>query len=322
MVATVRKTRDMSAPQKVGKHHRLLCLTGENKGVSYYITGKRSVMGRGEESDIVIYDQKASREHIELIMKGDEFLLTDLDSQNGVIVNDLKVTQYKLKDNDKIIIGHTIYKYNFFNIEYAMESQEADEGEVEGDEIPEIEKKVTKKDEGKRKKIILIIAVALIAMFLFDDDPEVKNKKKKAIDIDKVDNLTKALERKQEKEDREQVKKINAIIHRGQREFREGNYFRAIEEFDLALLLSPNHGQASFYKRKSQQRIDEEIEQSFLKGRQQMDSLKFEKAMKTYCSIIKLLNNYSDDQRYKDANSNLKIVENKMGMLEGDLNCE
>lgn len=315
----VRKTRDMSAPVTEGKHYRLLCLTGDSKGISYYMMGKRVVMGRDESAGITIYDQKASREHLELIIKRGEVFLTDLDSQNGVIVNDLAVTQYKLKENDKIIIGQTIYKYNFFEV------GAAENGENEGEDETSkkrSKRKPTKKQPPNKKKLFLVAAIVVLGILMFDGPPKKKVEKRVKTSANKIDNLTKILKTKKQKEDREHIKKINAIIHRGQREFREGNYFRAIDEFELALLLSPNNGRASFYKRKSQQRLDEEIGKSFLKGRQEMESLKFEHAMKTYCTVAKLLINYKEDQRYKDAINNLKIVENKMGMLEGDLNCD
>ncbi|MEI8347780.1 MAG: FHA domain-containing protein, partial [Pseudomonadota bacterium] len=92
-------------------------MTGEKKGVTYFLKEKRAIMGRSEKADIQIFDVKASREHIELARVGNTYVLTDLKSQNGVMVNDLKVTQYTLKEGDKIIIGHTVYKFNDLKID-------------------------------------------------------------------------------------------------------------------------------------------------------------------------------------------------------------
>ena len=93
----VKISKKLEAPTDAGKHFRLLCLTGKNKGVAYFMTGKRLVMGRHENCDIQILDTKSSREHAELTRVGDKFVLTDLGSQNGIIVNDLKVNQHTLQ---------------------------------------------------------------------------------------------------------------------------------------------------------------------------------------------------------------------------------
>ena len=100
----VKIVNNFRAPKKIGVHHRLLCLTGNNKGVSYYISGKRVVLGRSGEVDVQVLDEKASREHAEIVNINGDFILTDLKSQNGTIVEDLKITQHKLSNGDKIII--------------------------------------------------------------------------------------------------------------------------------------------------------------------------------------------------------------------------
>ena len=53
-------------PQKVttpGLHRRIVLLTGKDKGMSYYLIGKRAVIGRGDEADIQILDENLSKKH-------------------------------------------------------------------------------------------------------------------------------------------------------------------------------------------------------------------------------------------------------------------
>jgi len=111
------------------------------------------------------------------------------------------------------------------------------------------------------------------------------------------------------------------VIHRGLREYREGNYFRSIAEFNLALVLSPNDGRASFYLNKAKQALDEEIEERFLRAKQEADALKYESSIITYCSVVRLLQLYTEDQRYKEALTNIKVIEKRMGKLEGEVKC-
>jgi len=126
---------------------------------------------------------------------------------------------------------------------------------------------------------------------------------------------------KSKNEDPEVARKLTGLIHSGRREFREGNYFRAMEEFRLALLLSPNNGQASFYLSKAKQRLDEEIKKNFEKGAQEQDAKKYQAAIVSFCGALQLIKEYPDDERYKTAKSNISAIESSLGMEKGEIKC-
>jgi pSer/pThr/pTyr-binding forkhead associated (FHA) protein len=338
-VFNVKLVKNMLPPEEVGVHYRLLCMTGKNKGSSYYLTGNRVIMGRGETADIQVMDTKSSREHAELILNNGRYIVTDLGSQNGLIINDLKITQHSLIDGDKIIIGATVYKFNRFDIQVKelalVEDDDDDEYEEEMDEEEEEEelrlleeKKKKKKSKNKkkdaeagRKRIMIIVVVALGLWVVLEEEPApVKTKIQKVKDKSTTLTLQEAI-RKQTQETREVQRKLDAIIHRGLREFRERNYFRAIRQFELALILSPNNGKASFHLERSKQRLDEEIELAFLKARREADGLKYTAAVVSYCSIIRLLQAHKDDERYKDAMKNIRTVEKEMGKFKDEIKC-
>lgn len=68
------------------------------------------VIGRGTECDVVIKDLKASRKHCQLTRKTDGFLLEDLGSRNGTLVNGNKITEpVLLKANQTFQIGDTMF---------------------------------------------------------------------------------------------------------------------------------------------------------------------------------------------------------------------
>lgn len=71
-----------------------------------------------------------------------------------------------------------------------------------------------------------------------------------------------------------------------------------------ALVLSPKHGQASFYLQKAKQNLDEEIESHFLKAAREVSALKYSQAAVSYCSVVRLLGKNINDTDYKT----LKIV--------------
>ncbi|TNE98189.1 MAG: FHA domain-containing protein [Deltaproteobacteria bacterium] len=337
VTANVKISRDIKPPELPGIHYRLLCMTGKNKGLSYYLKGKRLVMGRSDNVDIQVADAKSSREHAELTQVADKYVVTDLGSHNGLIVNDLKISQHTLTDGDKIIIGQTVYKFNKYDIaEKALQEvddeddddeewDDEDEDEEEEEEEKAKPKKKAKPQtpEEKRKKMLIIVVVLVGAWVLLDEGekPKAKPKQQVATEEKKVDSLEERLRRQQEEENKETRDKLEAIIHRGQREFREGNYFRAIKQFNLALILSPANGRASFYLNKAKQRLDEEIDLVFLKAKREAEALRYTDSLNSYCSIIRMLQDRPEDERRKDAENSVAIIEKEMGKLFGEIEC-
>lgn len=323
----VKIVKTLKAPKEPGNHYRLLCMTGKNKGLSYFINSKRVVLGRSDKADIQVLDGKSSREHAELALVGDDYVLTDLGSQNGVVVNDLKVSQHRLVDNDKIIIGATVYKYNQIQVKKAdLPTTVDDNDEIE--EYEEEEEKPNKKSKKKGKdkknnKIFILVGVLAVVFLLPDDGGDTKKNKKRKTGLGTVAREKIALSdpRNNEIEDKDVRDKLKAFIHRGQREYREGNYFRAIEQFELALILVPNHVDASFYLRKTRESLKEYLKSIKEKAQQDQDALKFTSALNQYCAIISFLQDYPEDERYKEAEKQIELLEEKMGYEKGEFKC-
>lgn len=325
--APVKIVKSHKPPKEPGRYYRLLCMTGKNKGLSYFINSKRIVMGRSDKADVQVLDGKSSREHAELALVGDQYVLSDLGSQNGVIVNDLKVSQHRLADNDKIIIGQTVYKYNQIQVDKAElpvavdDEDELEEYEEEEEETP---KKGKKKPKKKKNNMVLILVAVLAAVFLLPDDGDNKpaNKKgKRAVGDVTREKIALSDPRNNEIEDKDVRDKLKAFIHRGQREYREGNYFRAIEQFELALILVPNHVDASFYLRKTKESLKEYLESIKAKAQQDQDALKYQSALNQYCAIISFLQDYPEDERYKEAEKQIELLEEKIGLEKGEFKC-
>lgn len=342
MAGNVRITTELKNPSEMGTHYRLLCMTGPNKGKVYYLTGKRAIIGRGETADIQIVDTKISREHAELSFAENAFTITDLGAANGIIVGDKKVKQQKLGDGEKIVIGQTVFKYNVIEVTQSTEmmiaeatpdsamAKEIKKGvkvkvpvkSAKGEEEFRPEKVSSAKSSNKTRLIVFgVIALAIVFMIMPSEEvkkPSTRGPTGKNGDIE-IFNETMSV--KITKDDADVKKKLDALVHSGRREFREGNYFRAMEEFRLALLLSPGNGQASFYLSKAKQRLDDEITENFEKGAQEQDSKKFQAAIVSYCSVIQLIKEYPDDERYKNAMTKISAIESALGMEKGEIKC-
>ena len=69
------------------------------------------VIGRLAGSEIEIQDPGASRRHAEIRRRGEDFLLVDLGSTNGTLLNDAPVSEATLENGDRITIGRTTLEF-------------------------------------------------------------------------------------------------------------------------------------------------------------------------------------------------------------------
>lgn len=325
--SSVKIVKGIKTPKEPGTYHRLLCMTGKNKGMAYYIKSRRIVMGRSEKADVQILDGKSSREHVELSMVGGKYVLTDLGSQNGVIVNDLKVSQHTLADNDKVIIGQTVYKYNRIIVEETkLVVVDEDDDELEEYEEEEEPKKNNKKKEGPKKKnnMMIVLIVVLAAVFLLpSEDGKKKESERKGKSLGEVslDQIDIAEYNQEEINDPEVRKKLEAYLHRGQREYREGNFYRAIEQFELALILVPNHGYATFYRQRAEESLNKFVDKIMTKAENDIAALRYRSAIIQYCSVISFLQDNPRHPGYVEAEKKISELEVKMGVDEGEFKC-
>ncbi|MHC4884963.1 MAG: FHA domain-containing protein [Planctomycetota bacterium] len=74
-------------------------------------------IGRSQGNDIIIDDNRSSRRHCELYFDGSRFILLDLDSSNGTLVNDEEAHTAALNDGDIISIGFQNFTYRCVNSE-------------------------------------------------------------------------------------------------------------------------------------------------------------------------------------------------------------
>jgi hypothetical protein len=80
-------------------------------GREWSLDRDRSVIGRLAGSEIEVDDPGASRRHAEIRRQGDEYVVVDLGSTNGTLVNDSPISEATLEDGDRITIGRTVLEF-------------------------------------------------------------------------------------------------------------------------------------------------------------------------------------------------------------------
>lgn len=312
MAKNVMVLKHFESPKEAGTYFRLVCLTGTSKGESYVLAGNRIVIGRGDKADIKLNDTKASREHAEVTKVGANWVATDLGSQNGIMVNDKKVTQAPLNEGDKLIVGQTVFK--FAKVEVAAK-------------IKTSNKEAPTAPGGKKTIVPIVLMAAVLLYVLLGDDqkPEEAAGKTKVKPTSSYQDVSgeylTQLKKRQATEDKAVKERLNAIYQRGLREYREGNYFRAISEFNLALIISPGDPYAEYHLRRTKESLDKMIEEYTIRAQRDESAIKYRNAIVSYCSIIRLLFTVPEDPRYKNSEKQIKDLESRMGLEPGETNC-
>src|SRR5262245_41168719 len=94
---------------------KLTILSGPDAGSVFTFESKSVVIGRGSNCDIILHDASASRRHCSIEQQGSGWVATDLQSGNGVFINDLanRVATAVLKSHDELILGKTRIQVDF-----------------------------------------------------------------------------------------------------------------------------------------------------------------------------------------------------------------
>ena len=99
--------------------------------VVYPITQPVTHIGRKAENDMVIQEVSVSRFHAQIRVENGNFVLHDLNSHNGTIVNNTRVKQLRLKPGMLIYFGEVMVVFVQENRQ-VTESLDMDTGELSG----------------------------------------------------------------------------------------------------------------------------------------------------------------------------------------------
>lgn len=80
-------------------------LSGNQKGKKIEIDRDRIVIGRAPENVVVIDDPSVSAKHCSILRDGRKFTLRDLDSTNGTLLNNVKISENRLGPKDVFQAG-------------------------------------------------------------------------------------------------------------------------------------------------------------------------------------------------------------------------
>jgi pSer/pThr/pTyr-binding forkhead associated (FHA) protein len=106
----------------------LIVRSGPRAGFNYDLLPSRSRvrLGRLGSNQLQILDKKASREHAEILLEEESYVIRDLGSRNGTFVNGVGLEEpHTLKSGDRISIGDFILDYRDETVDEIEDAEEA-----------------------------------------------------------------------------------------------------------------------------------------------------------------------------------------------------
>ena len=95
------------------RHPRWLAqLEGEGAPRQFQLTSDRMVIGRAEDAEVRLLSSRASRQHAFVERRGEDFVVRDNDSRNGIFLNGLRVHSAVLRDGDLVQVGDSSFAFH------------------------------------------------------------------------------------------------------------------------------------------------------------------------------------------------------------------
>src|ERR1700733_14049535 len=76
-------------------------------GRRWNLAAQRLSLGRDQTSDICVDDPTVSRHHADLLSRGNDWVIVDLASPTGTLVNGLQIHQQVLRNGDRVRVGNS-----------------------------------------------------------------------------------------------------------------------------------------------------------------------------------------------------------------------
>ncbi|HEV8420802.1 MAG TPA: DUF3662 and FHA domain-containing protein [Actinomycetota bacterium] len=90
---------------------QLVMIEKGKAGKAFPLGKDRVIIGRLGESDLVLSDPGVSRRHAEVRREDGKYVIADLGSTNGTMVNEATIGERELEEGDRITVGRTVLEF-------------------------------------------------------------------------------------------------------------------------------------------------------------------------------------------------------------------
>lgn len=92
----------------------LFVIQGRDQGSRFHLEDDHHSLGRTQSNSIRLHDTEVSRNHAEVVRKGNFYVVRDAGSSNGTFVNGRPIEEHQLCSGDQIQLGRSLLLYTGF----------------------------------------------------------------------------------------------------------------------------------------------------------------------------------------------------------------
>ena len=279
----------------------LIINSGSRAGTIFLLKGSEVSIGRASENNISLADDlKCSRKHALLRITSQGVYIRSLNEKNLVIVDQKPCVEELLQEKCKLIIGST---------EFTFETREINKGPA----APRVVKKAAGTGASFQisKRFYIYGVLALLVTWLLWPSgvkPKVstiRNQEQIDADIAEAQQLKELAQKEMSKTRDNSVsyQQAQETYIKGFRDYKKGQYERALEQFQACLSLAPQHGLCNRYLRLSHRKFNELIQQQMILGRKYRDQNQFKACIASYRNVMVTIKD-AQNVTYKEAKTN------------------
>lgn len=311
----------MSAAPRVNQAMKVSIevVQGHHSGFRQSFDKGRWTVGRGPENDLILgQDIKVSRSHLEVHAYASQVIVKNLNDKNVMLVDGRVMTEAILRPNSHVQVGDSVIKFAFQAGEVGrpqMKVVPKDGGApkatarmnqntmmgrpTEGAASPgnfSVPKNRTVDtplmDNPRVRFYGIILVIGLAGLWLFNT----QSQKKKEVGIrdsvavtadvgNSAEELKKALEERKDF-DTPQYRAAQAQFVKGFRDYRQGQYARAMESFQSARAYYPQHALAAKYWTLAKRKFDEQVQAYMLTGRRYLGTQNYRLCQSSFAAVM------------------------------------
>jgi pSer/pThr/pTyr-binding forkhead associated (FHA) protein len=296
---------------------RFIILNGPHKGETYNLSKEEISIGRETDNDLVFSrDTKVSRHHAKIQLQNNKLVLINLSTKNPVYLNNEEIISQELSAVNTVILGETEIKVDIKSLQLQNPAQDIQVRAERASRIkassprPSQQFNKIQSSQGGSKLFYIIIAILLaLGFWLFSDSDKTTTRKTKVRTEDQVvkemiasKEQLKSLERQIEDAGQNTIQYKTAQEHyiKGFRDYRNGQYSRAMSSFQAALSFYPQHELARKYYTLSKRKFDEQVQFKMIQGKRYRGKNNFRLCRSSYAGVMVMLKD-PNDPIYKEA---------------------
>ncbi len=280
--------------------------SGAGVGRVFSFSKPRVTIGREVDNDVIVEDIKVSRHHCEVELTEQGLRVVNVSERNSIFVGGQAVQEAHLHPQSEITVGDTTLaiRYQFFNPQVLQQLIQQNKKSKSSISLPF----VSGMDWKRLRFYGIVVLGALLAYLFFSEEAKqgnttsVRTEYDLSKSIDQSLQKIKELEQKRAESGRDSLQFQMAEQHyvKGFRDYRQGQFRRAMDSFGAALAVFPSHELAKKYYGLSHRKFYEEVQQHMNLGKKYRGKNNFRLCRSSFMQVMVMLKDASNPT-FKEA---------------------